>query len=170
MNLYALSVPVYKKNLSNMLSMLDKLAAWMEEKKISDETVLGARLAIDMFPFVRQIQIISDNARFGAAALSGTEPVRMPDEEKTLDELRTRLQKTLEVLDGYQEAAFEGASERKVELAYFPGKYILGEDYLREYALPNFFFHFVTAYNILRHHGLNLGKGDYFGGLNMKDL
>ncbi len=170
MNLYSISVPTYQQAIRNFLSILEKVPAWMAQKNLTDAVVLQSRLAIDMLPLVRQVQILSDNARFAVAALTGTAPVSFDDKGVTVLELCDRLKRTLECLDSFTEADFEEADLRKVELKYFPGQYMTGSDYLTHYGLPNFFFHLVTAYDILRHHGLEIGKKDYLGGLPLKQL
>lgn len=168
--LHTFTVPVFIKTLTALDGILTKAEAFIAEKKIDESTLLNDRLAPDMFPFIKQIQIACDNAKGAAARLSGTENPSHADEEKTLTELHARIAKTLDFVKGITEASYEGAETRKITLPYFPGKYLTGFDYVREYVLPNFFFHVVTAYDILRKQGMELGKADYVGGLPFNEL
>jgi hypothetical protein len=123
-----------------------------------------------MFPLVGQIQSACDGAKFVAARLSGKEAPKHPDTEQTLDEIRARIRSVLDYLSGFKESDFEGADERLVPLGFMPGKGLRAADYLHEMALPNTYFHLTTAYGILRHAGVELGKMDFLGGANFKDL
>ena len=123
---------------------------------MKDAEVLELRLIEDMFPFSKQIQIACDNAKGAAARLGGKEIPEMKDTETTIDELKNRLQATISFLETFTEADFVGAETREARFAYFPGMHLVGAGYLLTYALPNFFFHVMTAYNILRAHGFNL--------------
>lgn len=166
---FHLTVPVYIKYLRNLRAILEKTEEWKKEKKIDDATILGSRLAVDMLPLVSQVRIASDNAKGTAAQLAGVIPPKMSDTEASLIELMKRCDDTVIFLETLKPEQFEGAAERKVTLPYFPGKYFLGKDFVQEYGIPNFFFHIVTAYAILRHLGLPVGKGDYVGGMTMYD-
>ncbi len=128
---------------------------------MSDEDVLGLRLAPDMFDFKRQVQIASDNAKAAAGRLSGKEIPSFEDSEQTFAELQNRLDVTIAYLDTFSEADFKDAAERKIELVYFKDMHFTGEGYLVEYFIPNFHFHLVTAYNIARNAGFELGKKDF---------
>jgi uncharacterized protein len=167
MMLYTATIPVYKRVLLNLDAILSKAEAWAQERKIHEGVVLNARLALDMFPLVRQIQMVCDNAKGTAARLAGKEPIRMEDNESTFAELHVRIQKTLDILESVTPSEFEGAEERKIVMPYHQNRTLSAENYVWEYALPNFFFHVTTAYAILRHHGVPLGKGDYLGGLSL---
>jgi hypothetical protein len=123
-----------------------------------------------MFPLVRQVQIATDNAKGAIARLSGTENPKFEDTETSINELLERIDRAIAFIKSVPEDAFEGAEERRIELPYFKGKYFLGFDYLREYALPNFFFHVVTAYGILRKNGISIGKADYINNATMYDI
>jgi len=169
-SMYNATVPNFVRTLSNLKNILVKAEAWVKEKKIDETTLLGARLALDQFSFVKQVQVASDNAKGTAARLIGVEPPIFEDSEQTIAALRERLEKTIAYLQTLKAEQFEGSEERQVTLKYFPGKYILGLDYVNGYGLPNFYFHVVSAYSILRHYGLSIGKADYIGELPFKDL
>lgn len=160
---YEMSVPVFIKSLNNLKGILEKAEKFAAEKKVAESVLLESRLYIDMFPLVRQIQTAADQAKGTAARLAGMEPPKMDDNEKTFAELRTRLEKTVEFLETLKPEQFENSAEAKVRLPYYPGKHFLGADYLPSSGLPNFFFHLTTAYDILRHLGVNIGKTDYIG-------
>jgi hypothetical protein len=167
--IYTFTVPVFIKSLKALDALLTKAEGALTEKGLDEATVLEARLAPDMFPLKKQVQVACDNAKGAAARLSGTEIPSHPDDEQTFADLRARIQKTLAFVSQIPEDAFADAANRKATLPYFPGKYMDGLDYAREYALPNFFFHVVTAYAILRKEGFSIGKADYMGGVPLKD-
>lgn len=169
-NLYVDTKYIMQKSLKTMMNLLVKVENQLEDKEHTQEILLDARLAPDMFPFVKQIQVMSDNAKGAMARLSGREIPSMPDEEKTLEELVERLSKTLEFVKNTPDDELLKADTRKMALSYFPDKYQTAEDYVRDHAIPNFYFHFVTAYAILRMKGYNIGKTDFIGRLNLKDL
>jgi hypothetical protein len=169
-SMYNVTVPYFLRMLGNLKNILVKAEAWTKEKKIDEAILLGARLALDQFSFVKQIQVAADNAKGTAARLTGTEPPVFEDSEQTIAELIARIDKTVAYLRTFTPEQFEGSEERRITLPYFPDKYLLGLEYLNGYALPNFYFHMTTAYSILRHYGLSLGKADYAAGLEFKDL
>lgn len=168
MNLYASSVPVYTKMLENLAAILEKASVWAKEEGKSEGDILQARLAPDMFPFVRQVQIASDNAKSISARLAGGEPPKMEDTESTLFELIERTRKTIAYLKTIDPAKFDGAEHRHIPFPYVPDTYLLGEEALFQSYLPNFFFHMTTAYAILRNQGMPLGKADFIGALPLK--
>ncbi len=171
MNIHDLAVKQPKKMLQNLAAWLDKAAAYAESKSFDAGVLLGARLAPDQFALVRQVQTACDNAKFMAARLTGQQAPSHPDDETTLEQLRARIASVVAYLDGFDDpAAFDGAAERRVTLRFLPeGAWVRGEDYLREFALPNFYFHVTTAYAILRHNGVGLGKIDYIGGMTLQN-
>lgn len=170
MSMYSATVPQLSKMLTNLLSWFDKAEAYAAAKKFDANVLLAQRLAPDMFPLVRQLQSACDNAKFTVARLAGKEAPRHPDTETTFEELRARVRSTLDFLATITEADFVGAAERPVRLPYLPeNKRILGAHYLNQNALPNFYFHVTTAYAILRHSGVDLGKTDFIGGLPLVD-
>lgn len=166
--MYEASVPVLVRRLEQLSSIIKKGQAWAEGNGKSDEEVLQARLAPDMFPFVRQVQIASDHAKAIAARLIGTEPPKMEDTESTLGELIDRVNRTVAFLKTLEATAFEGSETRHIPFPYVPNTYLLGQETLLESSLPNFYFHVTTAYNVLRNLGVPLGKADYIGDLPLK--
>jgi len=164
LDLYDASVPVLRHMLSNLDGILAKTEEHVAATRIDPSVFLQSRLYPDMFPLVRQVQVATDHAKGAAARLSGSEPPRYPDEESSFGEVRTRITKTLGYLDSIPRAAMEGAGLRRIafkvggtETEFESASYLLG------FALPNFFFHVTTAYDILRHNGVPLGKRDYLG-------
>jgi len=167
--LYDATVPQMSKMLTNLNRWLDKAVAHAEAKKFDPAVLLSARLAPDQYPLLKQIQAACDSAKSAAAHLSGQTQPKHPDTEQTLEEIRARIATCLAYLATFKASDFEGAETRPVSLPFLPGKVILGADYLNEMALPNFYFHITTAYAILRHNGVNVGKIDFIGGLKMRD-
>jgi hypothetical protein len=157
-----------KKLLENMGSWLDKAESHAAEKGYDANILLQSRLAPDMFPLVRQFQNACDNAKFAAAFTTGKEPPAHPDTEQTMDEVRARITTVIAYLDGFTAEEFEGTDSRTVRRPRWEGKSMTATDYFLEHAMPNFFFHLTTAYAILRHNGVELGKRDYLGRLNFR--
>lgn len=170
MNLYDASIPVFAKMLENLAGILEKSAVWAKETGKTDEDMLQARLAPDMFPLVRQVQIASDNAKSISARLAGEEPPKMEDTEATFIELIERTRKTVAYLKTLDSAKFDGAEARRIPFPYVPDTYLLGQEALLESYLPNFFFHVTTAYDILRSQGVPFGKADFIGNLPLKPM
>ena len=162
---YSLCINTNIVRLTAMIALLGTVQAQAREKDINDEMVLGLRLAPDMFPFSKQIQLLTDNAKGMAARLGGKEIPVFEDSETTLDELKARLEKTIDFLKTFTPEDFVGAEGREARFPYFPSVHMVGERYLTEYALPNFLFHTTTAYNILRNHGFEVGKKDFMHAL-----
>ncbi|MFZ5756167.1 MAG: DUF1993 domain-containing protein [Pseudomonadota bacterium] len=159
------SVPVYKRGLKNLDGILAKAEAHAAERGIDIGTLLDARLAPDMFDLKRQVQIACDHAKGGAGRLAGVELPKHEDNEKTVAELRARIQKTLEFINSIEAAKFDGAESRQITLKFPWATYdFTGEKFLTGWSLPNFYFHLTTAYDILRHNGVPLGKADFLGG------
>lgn len=169
--MYSASVPQLTKMLQNLSHWLGKAQEHAKQKNYDVNVLLGCRLAPDMFPLVRQIQSSCDTAKFLAARLSGKEAPKHPDTETTVEEIKERIASTIEFLGTIEESDFKGASERKVRTNYLPpGKGFLGAVYMNENALPNFYFHLTTAYLILRHNGVDVGKMDYLGSIEFVDV
>lgn len=166
---YDITVLVFVKSLKQMGTWLQKARAFAADKKIEESVVLQARLALDQFSLSRQVQIACDNAKGCVARLAGIEAPVMEDTETTLAELEARIERTIAFLETITPEQLEEGIERKVELPYFPGKHMLGIEYLTSYALQNFLFHVTTAYSILRHYGIPLGKQDFVGRLPLRD-
>jgi len=156
--------------LTGLKGVLAKSKAFAQEHGMSDAQFLDERLAPDMFPFKKQVQVATDNAKGCAARLSGQEVPSYPDDEETFDALATRIDKTIAYLQGFSQDSFIAASDVKVILPYFPGKYMEGMAYAFEYAVPNFFFHVTTAYAIARKMGVQIGKADYMHSLPLLDI
>jgi len=161
MNLYDASVPIFTKLLSNVDKWLDKAAAFADAKKFDVDVLASARLAPDQYAFVRQIQAACDQAKYTVAKLAGKEPPAHPDTEKTIAEVRQRVRTVLDYMATFKREDFAGAEERPCSHAWMGGKAMRGDDYLNHLGLPNFHFHLTTAYDILRHNGVDLGKMDY---------
>lgn len=167
--MYNVTVPEFIRSLEALKGILIKAKEYAAEKKIEDSAILGARLALDQFPFGRQVQITADYAKGTCARLTGVENPKMEDNEQTIDELTVRLDKTIAFLKTFTPEQFEGSEDREVPIYFMPGKFLYGLEYLNVTALPNFYFHLTTAYSILRHHGMDLGKADYIGAVNFRD-
>lgn len=162
-NLYTLSVPMLKTMLSNLAAILKKAEDHAAARKIDAAVFLQARLAPDMFALTRQVQIASDQAK-GVARLAGVQPPSFADDEASFDALCARIAKTVTFLDTLSPAQFEAAESREVRFEIGPYKFeFVGADYLTQWTLPNFFFHMTTAYDILRHNGVDIGKRDFLG-------
>lgn len=158
------SVPVFTRLLGNLSVILDKTAADAEARKIDPAVFLGSRLAPDMFTLGRQIQIACDFAKGTCARLAGVEVPKYEDNEVTLADFKARIDKTLAFIGTFAPAQIDGSEEREITLTS-GGKTrtFKGQFYLLSYALPNFYFHYTTAYAILRHNGVKLGKIDFVG-------
>jgi hypothetical protein len=164
------SVPPLEIGLNALSAILDKAAAFAAAKKIDPSVLLNSRLAPDMFPFVRQVQIATDLAKNGAARLAGVEPPRYEDNEKTIEELKARLARTVAYIKTLDTRAIDGAADRHITFPLGPSNKgeMRGDDYLNHFVLPNVYFHLTTAYDILRHCGLEIGKQDFLGAIPMK--
>ncbi|MDQ3037412.1 MAG: DUF1993 domain-containing protein [Myxococcota bacterium] len=169
MSLYAEIVPPMAKMLANLDAWLDKAVVQAEAKKFDPAVLVQARLAPDQFPLVKQIQAACDQTKFAAARVAGKEPPKNADTEQTIEELKARIRGAREYLATYRAEDFEGAESRVIPLFFAPGMAMAAPDFAREYALPNFYFHAMTAYAILRHNGVDLGKRDYISGLTMRE-
>lgn len=164
LSMYQASIPVFVRMFGNLAAILDKAAVYADARKIDPAVLLNARLAPDMYPLTRQVQIASDAAKGCAARLAGVEIPSFADTESSFAELQARIQKTLDFLQGCSPAQIDGSEEREVVIR-FPGAELKfsGQDYLLHFVLPNFYFHLTTAYAILRHNGLDIGKMDFLG-------
>ena len=163
-SMYRASAPRFVSMLNNLAGILDKAAAHAEARKIDPQVLLASRLYPDMFPLARQVQIACDNAKGAVARLAGVEVPKHEDTEKTFDELKARIAKTVAFVNSIRPAQVDGSEEKAIHLKL--GKREVdwkGMQYLLGFALPNFYFHVMTAYAILRHNGVELGKQDYIG-------
>ena len=164
LSMYQASVPVFIRMLGNLSAILAKAAAHAEAKKIDPLVLVNSRLFPDMFPLSRQVQIASDTAKGAAARLAGMEPPSYEDNEKTFPELIVRLDKTVEFLKTFKPEQIDGSEERTINIKVAGQPMTLqGMTFLLQRALPNLYFHTTTAYAILRHNGVEVGKKDYLG-------
>ncbi|MCP8466109.1 DUF1993 family protein [Pseudomonas sp. ZM23] len=166
LSIYQASIPVFIRMLGNLSAILAKAAAHAEAKSIDPSVLINARLAPDMFPLARQVQIASDSAKGCGARLAGVDVPGFPDDETTFEQLQARIAKTIEFLKSLKEDQFTGAENRTIELQ-LRGREVTfkGSDFLLGFANPNFYFHITTAYDILRHNGVEVGKTDFLGGV-----
>jgi hypothetical protein len=166
MNLHPASVPVLQGMLGNLLACLDKAEAHAQARGFSPDAYLALRLAPDMLPFSKQIQIASDNAKACVSRLAGREVPKWDDSETTMAQLRERIQRTLDHVGGFTPADLADAATRTITVPLRNREPLVfdGEAYLCHFALPNFYFHVTMAYALLRQAGVPLGKADYLGG------
>lgn len=163
-SMYSASVPTFIRTLTNLGGILEKAQAHAETKKIKPEVLLNARLFPDMFALTRQVQITSDFAKGTAARLAGIEPPSYADTESSFAELIARVQKTVDFLKTLKADQIDGSENRDIVLKMHTGELkFKGEAYLTQFSLPNFYFHATTAYAILRHNGIEIGKMDFIG-------
>jgi hypothetical protein len=163
-SMYQASVPTFIRVLNNLAAILEKGAVHAAEKKIDPAVLVNARLFPDMFPLVKQVQIAADSAKGGAARLTGAEPPAYEDNEATIPELVARLHKTVAYLETLKPEQFDGSEDRTVTWKTRTStKSMQGMPFLLNHVLPNLYFHVTTAYNILRHNGIEIGKQDFLG-------
>lgn len=163
-SMYQTAVPPFARVLGNLATILEKTAAHCEAKKIDPSVLVNARLFPDMFPLVRQVQIASDSAKGGAARLAGLEPPAFEDNETTLPELIARLRKTITFLESLREEQFINSEDRTIVWkTRSASRSMQGLPFLLIHVTPNVYFHVTTAYNILRHNGVEIGKQDFLG-------
>lgn len=167
MTLYPIVLEM-KKLLGTVDGWLDKATAHGSAKKYDPNVLLQARLAPDMFPLVRQLQAACDQAKYAAGRASGKDIPAHQDTEQTLDEVRKRVASVIAYLDGFSARDFEGTDDRLISLPRWEGKSMTAAAYFVEHALPNFFFHLTTAYALLRHNGVEVGKRDFLGALTFR--
>jgi hypothetical protein len=169
MSIFNATVPQFKKALRALDANIQKGIDYAQSKSFDPDVLSAARLAPDQFSFARQVQTACDNAKLGVFRLTEKAPPKDEDGPMSMEQLRTRVQRAVAYLETVTEADFADAREREVALPYFGGKVLGAADYLNEYLLPNFYFHVTSAYQILRHNGVSLGKFDYIGSLNLRD-
>lgn len=170
MRMYYATIIQIQKMLDQVLHWMDKTESYAETRKFDPNVIIDSRLSPDMYPFGRQIQIITDNAKGIAGRLGGKTPPTIEDTEKTFAELRERVAVVKKFIGGFTEADFAQADDAKCVLGFLPDQYMKGDEYLHQFGLPNLYFHLATAYGILRHNGVPLGKGDYIGKMPLRDL
>lgn len=163
-SMYQASAPRFANILTNLSAILDKAQAHAEARKIDPAVLMGCRLFPDMFPLARQVQIASDTAKGAVARLAGAEIPKFEDTEQTFADLKARIAKTIEFVRSFKPAQLDGSEDREIMLK-LGGREVkfTGMQYLLGHATPNFYFHVTTAYDILRHNGVELGKRDYIG-------
>jgi hypothetical protein len=164
-SMYAMSHGVFRKALTQLLHVMDKGAASAKARNFDVGVLVNSRLAPDMLAFARQIQLTSDFAKNSMARLAGIDPPKFEDNETTMDELIARVKKTLDYIDTVTGASLEGSETRDIKIQLRDRIVeFKGLAFLQVWAIPNFFFHHVTAYNLLRHNGVDIGKRDFLGG------
>ena len=162
--MYEIAVPSFTKHLEALDAIIDKAAAYAEAKKIDPETLLSARLYPDMYTFRKQVQSACDFAKLSVGRLAGLTPPVHDDSEKTFADLHERIAKAIAHLKTFKPEQFEGAEKRAIEIKFPNATFNFnGKDYLLTNVIPNFYFHYTTAYAILRHNGVPIGKGDFLG-------
>jgi hypothetical protein len=166
LSMHATSAPIFVRTLGNMLNWLDKAQAYAESRKFDTANFLGLRLAPDMLPLTRQVQITTDGVKGCMARLAGQEVPKWEDNEASFDDLRARIRKTIDYVQSFSAAQIDGSEDKEILLPTRQAEPMrfTGESYLKHFVLPNFFFHATTTYALLRHGGVDLGKRDYLGG------
>jgi hypothetical protein len=160
---YQLAITGNIRILNNLSHLLDKASEHAKTNKIEESALLFARLYPDMFPLIRQIRMVTDMSCNGVAWLTGKEAPKHKDEETNFADLKTRIANSVEYLETFQESDFAGSAEREVRLPWNPDKAYRGEVFLLQHSIPNIYFHLMTAYSLLRHNGVPIGKADYLG-------
>lgn len=167
LTMYQASIPSLIRVLTNLAAIIDKAAAHAAARRIDEAAFLQSRLFPDMYPFSKQVQIATDMAKGCAARLAGQEPPHYPDNESSFAELRARVQTTIDFLGSFNPAQIDGSEERHISLPSRHGtREFNGRNYLLQFVLPNVYFHVTTAYNLLRHGGVEIGKQDYLGNIS----
>jgi uncharacterized protein len=170
MHVYDLTVAQLIKSLRNLDRWIELASRHAQSAQIPAETLLDARLAPDQYMFVRQVQVACDNAKLVAGRLAGKDWPSHPDTETTFEQLQARIASVIAYLETFTRDDFHDVARRKIKLPWMKdGSWLSAEDYLVQFGLPNFSFHLVTAYAILRHQGVALGKNDFIGGLPIRD-
>lgn len=166
LSMYQASIPTFIHGFTNLNTLLDKAAAFCEERKIEQSVLVGARLYADMLPLSRQVQIASDIVRRGVARIAGVEAPSMEDKEASFAELKARVATTIAYLQSFTPTQIDGTEGKKIELKVAGNDLAFnGQDYLLKFVIPNFYFHVTTAYAILRHNGVAIGKMDFLGNI-----
>lgn len=165
---YEMTVTQFIKMLQNLTTLTDKAVPYAEAKKFDLDVLMNARLAPDQFNFIRQVQIACDTAKLGASRLTGKEAPTHADTEKTWPELKTRIESTIDYLKTFSPKDYMEAAGRKISQPRWEGKWLTGEEFATQHMVPNFYFHITTAYAILRHNGVDVGKKDYLGAMPYK--
>jgi hypothetical protein len=164
-SLYKTSVPIFVQFLTSLSAVLDKAAAFAEAKKVEPSVLLNTRLAPDMFPLVRQVRAATDHAINASGRLAGVDLLKFANDETTIPQLQERIAKTIDFLKSLKAAQIDGTEDKEIKIVFPSGatREFTGQSLLLNNSLPNFYFHCATAYDILRHCGVELGKGDFMG-------
>ena len=164
-SMYKISAPIFVQFLTSLSAVLDKAAAFAEAKKIEPSVLLNTRLAPDMFPLGRQVRAATDHAINACGRLAGAEPPALPNSDATIPELKERIAKTIEFIKGLKPAQIDGSEDKEIKITFPSGavREFTGQSLLLNNSLPNFYFHCTTAYDLLRHAGIELAKRDFMG-------
>ena len=164
MSMYQASIPQFTKMLSNLSNILKKGEEFAKAKNIDGAVLVGSRLAADMFPLAKQVQIACDQVKNGMARLAGVEPPKFDDNESTFTELQERIAKTIAFAKSIKPEQVDGTEAKEIKFSIREWNFeFVGDQYLMTWIIPNFYFHVTTAYNILRHNGVEIGKSDFLG-------
>ncbi|MFS8974494.1 DUF1993 domain-containing protein [Cupriavidus necator] len=167
--MYYAAIQQATQSVENLYALLDKAERYAQAQNFPVSELMASRLALDMQPFVYQVQSACDYLKGAAACLSGQTPPKHEDNEQTIDEVRARIRKTIEFCRGVTAEQYQHAAEQHVRLSWAPGKYLEGQDYLLQMTIPNLYFHLTVAYAILRHRGIDVGKMDFLGPISFID-
>lgn len=169
--MFTITITTYVSHLTNLRAIIEKAKIWQESQNIKDETIMTARLSLDQFTFAQQVRSATNFARQAAGALCNLDLPKYEDTEATLSDLQSRIDTTLLFLSTVTEdSVTDDLETRLIPLYWMPGKGLTAKYFVKKYSLSNFFFHYTTAYSILRHHGLAIGKADYMGSVELQDL
>ncbi len=166
--LYEIAIPQAIKMLKNLNAILGKAAIHAETKKFDIQVLLNARLAPDQFSLIKQVQIVTDTVKLCASRLTGMDAPVHDDKETTLSELTSRIDSVINYLGKFSAKDFAGSDEKKISQPRWEGKYLTGTEFVLQHAIPNIYFHITTAYSILRHNGVDIGKKDFLGEMPYK--
>jgi len=169
-SVYSLVVEQFTRSLEALNGLLAQAEKFAKERNFDANSFLELRLAPDMFNLARQIQICTDISKGAIARLTGKQAPSFEDGKTTFEELRVRIGKTIEFIQSAKSEEFSGFEQKMITFPWYPGKGLEGLDYVTSFALPNFYFHLTTTYNLLRGHGVELGKAHYLGKMNWKDV
>lgn len=167
-SVYDVTTGQFIRSLKALRAILVKAGQFCEQKRIAPEVLFGSRLAPDQFPLSRQVQMVCDNAKLCSARLTGADAPKHEDKEQTLPEFLARIDSTLTFIESLERHQYATYADKHIKFPWNPGVYLEGSDYVTQYALPNFYFHLTTAYAILRHNGVDVGKSDYLGAVDWR--
>lgn len=165
---YDIAVVQFTRSLRGLKKCLEEAQKFAKERGFDDKAFLDLKAAPDMFPFVRQVQIMTDGAKGGVARLSGKQAPVFEDNETTMSQLLERIDKTIAYMSEFKPADFTNYKDQTIRFPWFPGYHMGGHDFFESHLIPNFYFHYTTAYVLLRNAGVNLGKKEFLGNQNWK--